>query len=66
MKASETGQTNAIVTLYELVHGDAAEGYEFYGLDETIMKRILEELVKQGKGQIFYGSSDADMGFKFG
>jgi hypothetical protein len=35
-------------------------------MDEGAMKKVLEALIKQGKGQIFYGSSDTDIGFKFG
>ncbi|ORY29432.1 ESCRT-II complex, vps25 subunit [Rhizoclosmatium globosum] len=61
--ASENGQK--ICTVYEIVEGDGTEGLEFHGLNMDAVKRVLEVLVKQGKGQIFYGSSDADMGIKF-
>ncbi|KAI9209812.1 ESCRT-II complex subunit-domain-containing protein [Polychytrium aggregatum] len=63
--AFETGQTNSVCTLYEILHGDHAAGQEFFGLDELIMRRSLEVLVKQGKAQLFTGSSDSDLGVKF-
>jgi hypothetical protein len=34
-------------------------------MDEMVMKKILTAVVKMGKGQIFTGSSDSDLGIKF-
>ncbi|KAI8619327.1 ESCRT-II complex subunit-domain-containing protein [Chytriomyces sp. MP71] len=61
--ASDNGQK--ICTVYEIVEGDATEGQEFHGLNIDAVKRVLEVLVRQGKGQLFFGSSDSDMGIKF-
>ncbi|KAI8843419.1 Vacuolar protein-sorting-associated protein 25 [Chytriomyces hyalinus] len=61
--ASDNGQK--ICTVYEIVEGDVTEGLEFHGLHIDAVKRVLEVLVKQGRGQLFYGSSDTDMGIKF-
>ncbi|KAJ3088817.1 Vacuolar protein-sorting-associated protein 25 [Physocladia obscura] len=61
--ASENGLK--ICTVYEIIEGDTTEGLEFHGLHIDAVKRVLEVLVRQGKGQIFYGSSDTDMGIKF-
>ncbi|KAJ3028376.1 UNVERIFIED_CONTAM: Vacuolar protein-sorting-associated protein 25 [Siphonaria sp. JEL0065] len=61
--ATENGQK--ICTIYEIVEGDVTEGLEFHGLNTDAVKRVLEVLVKQGKGQVFYGTSDSDMGIKF-
>ncbi|KAJ3250192.1 Vacuolar protein-sorting-associated protein 25 [Chytriomyces hyalinus] len=61
--ASDNGQK--ICTVYEIVEGDVTEGLEFHGLHIDAVKRVLEVLVRQGRGQLFYGSSDTDMGIKF-
>ncbi|KAI9363364.1 ESCRT-II complex subunit-domain-containing protein [Zopfochytrium polystomum] len=61
--ANVAGQS--ICTVFELIHGDTTESEAFHGMDDTALKKVLEVLVRQGKGQIFYGSSDSDMGFKF-
>ncbi|CAB5358441.1 ESCRT-II complex, vps25 subunit [Rhizophagus irregularis] len=61
----ETGMSNSIVTVYEIAHGDSAEGFEFHGLDQTILMKALDILVKKGVAQIFQGTSTDDMGVKF-
>ncbi|GET53465.1 ESCRT-II complex subunit VPS25 [Rhizophagus irregularis DAOM 181602=DAOM 197198] len=57
----ETGMSNSIVTVYEIAHGDSAEGFEFHGLDQTILMKALDILVKKGVAQIFQGTSTDDM-----
>lgn len=38
---------------------------EFHGLDQTILMKALDILVKKGGAQIFQGTSTDDMGVKF-
>lgn len=38
---------------------------EFYKLPLPVLKKVISILEKQGKAQIFQGSSDADLGVKF-
>ncbi|RIA91711.1 ESCRT-II complex subunit-domain-containing protein [Glomus cerebriforme] len=61
----ETGMSNSIVTVYEIAHGESSEGFEFHGLDQTILMKALDILVKKGVAQIFQGTSTDDMGVKF-
>ncbi|KAG2220066.1 hypothetical protein INT45_007310 [Circinella minor] len=64
---NETGMNNNnILTVYEIAHGDLAEGQPFYELDQFILLKALNILVKRGVAQLFKGSSDDDnMGIKF-
>ena len=59
----ETGQKGVVLTLYELVQGEATEKQEFYGLDMEVLQRSLGTLVKKGRAQVF-GIED-QMGVKF-
>ncbi|KAI8807974.1 ESCRT-II complex subunit-domain-containing protein [Cladochytrium replicatum] len=61
----DSGQTNSVCSVEELLRGDSTEDEEFHGLDDAIMKKALDLLVKQGKAQTFYGSSGSDLGVKF-
>nr|CAG8486492.1 10635_t:CDS:2 [Entrophospora candida] len=61
----ETGMTNSILTIYEIAHGDTTEGLEFHELDQSILLKALELLVKKGSAQIFQGTNAEDMGVKF-
>ncbi|CAG8731657.1 9491_t:CDS:2 [Dentiscutata erythropus] len=60
-----SGMTNSILTVYEIAHGDVTEGLDFHGLDQTILLKSLDILVKRGLAQLFQGSSTEDMGVKF-
>ncbi|KAI8971586.1 ESCRT-II complex subunit-domain-containing protein [Mycotypha africana] len=62
---NETGQSNQIVTYYEIANGDLAEGQEFFGLDKVILDKALNILVKRGHAQIFKGTDEVSMGVKF-
>ena len=59
----ETGQKGVVLTLYELVDGEATLNQEFHGLDMTVLHRSLNTLVKKGKAQVF-GTED-QQGVKF-
>ena len=59
----ETGQKGVVLTLYELVQGEATERQEFYGLDLRVLQKSMNTLVKKGKAQVF-GTED-QQGVKF-
>lgn len=59
---AETGQKNSVLTLYELVEGDATENQEFHGMDVEVLRKGLAVLSKQGKAQVFGGEGE---GVKF-
>lgn len=61
--ADATGQKNAVLTLWELTEGEATVGTDIRGLDQEILQKALQVLVKRGKAQIF-GSGD-EQGVKF-
>ncbi|KAL2266231.1 hypothetical protein VTJ83DRAFT_5583 [Remersonia thermophila] len=58
-----TGQKGSVLTLYELVEGDGSRGTEFHGLDQELLLKALQMLVKRGKAQVF-GNEDS-LGVKF-
>ena len=59
----ETGQKNVVLTLYEIVEGEASMNQEFYGLDINVLQRSLNSLVKKGRAQVFGGEDQ--QGVKF-
>ncbi|EZF31858.1 hypothetical protein H109_03727 [Trichophyton interdigitale MR816] len=59
----ETAQKNTVLTLYELMEGEATVSQEFHKMDPEVMQKSLQVLVKQGKAQVF-GSED-QQGVKF-
>ncbi|KAF7535086.1 hypothetical protein G7054_g5652 [Neopestalotiopsis clavispora] len=61
--ADATGQKNAVLTLWELTEGEATVGTDIRGLDQEILQKALQVLVKRGKAQIF-GHGD-EQGVKF-
>ncbi|KAK3292734.1 ESCRT-II complex subunit [Chaetomium fimeti] len=58
-----TGQRGSVLTVYELVEGDGTRGSEFHGMDQELLRKALNVLVKQGKAQVF-GQEDS-LGVKF-
>ncbi|KAJ5089510.1 ESCRT-II complex component (Vps25), partial [Penicillium argentinense] len=58
-----TGQRGAVLTVYELVQGEATVSQEFHGMDTDVMMKTLNVLVKRGKTQIF--GSEGEEGVKF-
>ena len=59
----ETGQKGSILTLWEMLEGEATEGQRWHGMDGELFDRALKVLVKRGKCQVF-GEEDS-RGVKF-
>ena len=59
----ETGQKGAVLTVYELREGDAVSGKEWRDMDEGLLRKVLNALVKRGKAQIF--GQEENAGVKF-
>ncbi|KAF2717733.1 ESCRT-II complex, vps25 subunit [Polychaeton citri CBS 116435] len=59
----ETGQKGAVLTVYELREGEQTKRCAWYGMDEDLLKKVLQVLVKRGKVQIF--GQDEEAGVKF-
>ncbi|KAL2810451.1 ESCRT-II complex, vps25 subunit [Aspergillus granulosus] len=58
-----TGQKNVVLTVYELLEGEATVSQEWHGMDAEVMFKSLNVLVKQGKAQVF--GSEGQEGVKF-
>lgn len=58
-----TGQKGTVLTLYEIVEGDASAKEEFFGMDMDLLLRSLNVSVKRGKAQVFGG--EGSEGVKF-
>lgn len=56
--ASGRGLTNTVCTFYELTNSDDVLSEEFYGLDETVLRKALKALESEGKAVLinFEGS----------
>eukprot|EP00761_Pharyngomonas_kirbyi_P008562 gb/GECH01008574.1/.p1 GENE.gb/GECH01008574.1/~~gb/GECH01008574.1/.p1 ORF type:complete len:177 (+),score=54.81 gb/GECH01008574.1/:1-531(+) len=63
--AVDNGLTDTVCTLWELMHGENAEGTEFYEMNEHVLRKALKHLEKQQKAQVFAGSSAENQGVKF-
>ncbi|KEQ79745.1 ESCRT-II complex component [Aureobasidium pullulans EXF-150] len=59
----ETGQKGVVLTIYELRESDAVQGQEWVGMDEDMLRKVLDVLVKKGRCQVF-GQVDGS-GVKF-
>ncbi|EED24282.1 ESCRT-II complex component (Vps25), putative [Talaromyces stipitatus ATCC 10500] len=59
----DTAQKNTVLTVYELIHGDATISQEFHGMDSDVMLKSLNVLIKSGKAQVF--GNDDEKGVKF-
>ena len=57
------GQKGSVLTLYELVEGEATIHQEFHNMDLDVLKKSLDTLVKKGKAHVFGG--DGREGVKF-
>ncbi|CAG8580645.1 5245_t:CDS:2 [Paraglomus brasilianum] len=62
---SENGLNNSIVTLYEIAHGEASEGTEFHEIDQAVLLKALDVLVKKGEAQTLQATNAEEMGVKF-
>jgi ESCRT-II complex subunit VPS25 len=58
-----TGQKGTVLTLYEIVEGDASRKEEFWNMDMELLLRSLAVSVKRGKAQIF--GNEGGEGVKF-
>jgi len=58
-----TGQKGVVLTLYEIVEGDASRREEFWGMDLELLSRSLGFCVRRGKAQVFGG--EGSEGVKF-
>ncbi|KAF1943243.1 ESCRT-II complex, vps25 subunit, partial [Clathrospora elynae] len=59
-----TGQKGTVLTLYEIVEGDASRREEFAGMDMELLQKSLGVCVKRGRAQVF-GSGGEGEGVKF-
>ncbi|KAK4199739.1 ESCRT-II complex subunit-domain-containing protein [Triangularia verruculosa] len=59
----ETGNKGQVMTVYELVEGEGSRGSEFWGLDQELMVKAVQVLVKKGKAQTMGG--EENLGVKF-
>jgi len=59
----ETGQKGAVLTVYELREGDAVMSKDWRDMDEGMLRKVLNVLVKRGKAQIF--GQEENAGVKF-
>ena len=59
----ETGQKGAVLTVYELREGDAVMNKDWRDMDEGMLRKVLNVLVKRGKAQIF--GQEENAGVKF-
>ncbi|KAF2661311.1 ESCRT-II-domain-containing protein [Lophiostoma macrostomum CBS 122681] len=58
-----TGQKGVVLTLYEIGEGDATRREEFWGMEERLLRKVVEVCSKRGRAQVF-GSEGAE-GVKF-
>ncbi|KAI9151731.1 Vacuolar protein-sorting-associated protein 25 [Paramyrothecium foliicola] len=59
----ETGQKGSVLTVYELNEGEGTRGTELHGMDNEVLLKALNIIVKRGKAQIF--GQDDSLGVKF-
>ncbi|EFA78377.1 vacuolar protein sorting 25 [Heterostelium album PN500] len=60
----DSGQTDSILTVWEIQKGDDTKNLEFHEINTNILMKALKSLEKQGKAQIFSGSEN-NLGVKF-
>jgi ESCRT-II complex subunit VPS25 len=59
----DTGQKGAVLTIYELREGESSLGKDWRDIDEALLRKVLNVLVKRGKAQIF--GQEESAGVKF-
>ncbi|VUC20007.1 unnamed protein product [Clonostachys rosea] len=59
----ETGQKGGVLTVYELGQGEGTRGTEIHGIDNEVLLKALNVLVRKGRAQIF--GQDDSQGVKF-
>lgn len=60
-----TGQKGQVLTVYELREGEAVAKQGWVGMDEGMLRRCLESLVRKGRAQVFEGGGGDGAGVKF-
>lgn len=60
-----TGQSNVILTIYELTEADEAQDTEFWQMDKVMLRKVVEVLAKKGRAVIMQGSDGQEQGIKF-
>lgn len=60
----QSGNSGAILTMYELQHGDIVEGQEFKGIHSFVLHQALQVLVKQHRAQVMKDDNGAVAGVK--
>jgi ESCRT-II complex subunit VPS25 len=58
-----TGQKGVVLTLYEIAESDATRREEFWGMEERLLRKVVEVSSRRGRAQVF-GSEGAE-GVKF-
>ncbi|KAK9452988.1 ESCRT-II complex subunit-domain-containing protein [Dipodascopsis uninucleata] len=61
----ESGQRGAILTLYEIAESDLTLTQDFHGIDQTILRKALDILVRRGQAQIMRSADGNEAGVKF-
>ncbi|KAJ6259149.1 Vacuolar protein-sorting-associated protein [Drechslerella dactyloides] len=54
----DTGQKGTVLTLHELTDGDNTTDQEWYGMEQAMLVRCLNVLVKRGVAQVFSVGDD--------
>ncbi|XP_022190340.1 vacuolar protein-sorting-associated protein 25 [Nilaparvata lugens] len=58
--AQETGQTNSVCTLYEIIN---ASDQDFYGLNEEVVKKALHVLERKQKAELILDGENSGVKF---
>jgi ESCRT-II complex subunit VPS25 len=62
---ADTGYSNSVLTVYELIEGDTGEKAEFFGLDGQLFRKAIGVMQRHGKAELFQGSTSDEDGVKF-
>jgi len=63
--AVNSGNTNTVCTLFELMESDDVAGEEFVGIEERVLIKALQTLEKQRKAEIIRDEAEDIQGVKF-
>ncbi|KAH3760784.1 vacuolar protein sorting 25 [Pelomyxa schiedti] len=62
---SDMGMLGNVLTVWEIQNGENSQGQEFFELDTRVLMKALGVLEREGKAQVFSGTSDENLGVKF-
>eukprot|EP00056_Hartaetosiga_gracilis_P004550 m.76070 g.76070 ORF g.76070 m.76070 type:complete len:179 (-) comp11866_c0_seq4:142-678(-) len=51
--ACDVGQTDTVLTFFELLEGDTGAQAPFHGMDKYVFIKSLRQLEKEGRGEVF-------------